>query len=33
MPDVTDQEEFENPYLDYLQMPLQPLADNLESQT
>lgn len=33
LPDVTEQEEFEGPYLDYLQMPLQPLADNLESQT
>ena len=29
----TQQEEFEAPYADYLQMPLQPLADNLESAT
>lgn len=33
LPKVSEQEEFEGPYLDYLQMPLQPLADNLESQT
>lgn len=26
-------ESFEYPYLDYLQSPLQPLRDNLESQT
>jgi type II protein arginine methyltransferase len=30
---VTDQIEFEEPYYDYLQTPLQPLMDNLESQT
>eukprot|EP00005_Dracoamoeba_jomungandri_P006704 CAMPEP_0174262836 /NCGR_PEP_ID=MMETSP0439-20130205/15796_1 /TAXON_ID=0 /ORGANISM="Stereomyxa ramosa, Strain Chinc5" /LENGTH=571 /DNA_ID=CAMNT_0015347827 /DNA_START=9 /DNA_END=1721 /DNA_ORIENTATION=+ len=33
MPRLTDQELFEGPYLDYLQAPLQPLMDNLESQT
>ncbi|GAM20427.1 hypothetical protein SAMD00019534_036020 [Acytostelium subglobosum LB1] len=30
---ITELESFEQPYLDYLQMPLQPLMDNLESQT
>jgi protein arginine N-methyltransferase 5 len=30
---LTDQEHFEAPYWDYLQAPLQPLMDNLESQT
>eukprot|EP01132_Coremiostelium_polycephalum_P008395 gene8395-10311_t len=30
---LTDQDLFEQPYLDYLQSPLQPLMDNLESQT
>ena len=30
---VTPQEEFEAPFYDYLQMPLQPLKDNLESAT
>ncbi|EFA85493.1 protein arginine methyltransferase [Heterostelium album PN500] len=30
---ITEVEYFEQPYLDYLQMPLQPLMDNLESQT
>eukprot|EP01091_Cochliopodium_minus_P015932 TRINITY_DN5805_c0_g1_i2.p1 TRINITY_DN5805_c0_g1~~TRINITY_DN5805_c0_g1_i2.p1 ORF type:complete len:381 (-),score=102.68 TRINITY_DN5805_c0_g1_i2:783-1925(-) len=29
----TEQEKFEYPYRDYLQVPLQPLMDNLESQT
>eukprot|EP00658_Telonema_sp_P-2_P036974 TRINITY_DN26643_c0_g1_i3.p1 TRINITY_DN26643_c0_g1~~TRINITY_DN26643_c0_g1_i3.p1 ORF type:complete len:489 (-),score=98.64 TRINITY_DN26643_c0_g1_i3:169-1635(-) len=29
----TQQEQFEAPYADYLQMPLQPLQDNLESAT
>lgn len=33
MPGVTEAETFETPYYDYLQAPLQPLADNLESQT
>eukprot|EP01089_Gocevia_fonbrunei_P005626 TRINITY_DN1610_c0_g1_i1.p1 TRINITY_DN1610_c0_g1~~TRINITY_DN1610_c0_g1_i1.p1 ORF type:complete len:656 (-),score=154.69 TRINITY_DN1610_c0_g1_i1:61-1932(-) len=32
-PPLTEQESFEGPYLDYLQAPLQPLMDNLESQT
>ena len=27
------QDRFEGPYYDYLQAPLQPLMDNLESQT
>ena len=30
---MTEEEEVEQPYLDYLQAPLQPLMDNLESQT
>jgi protein arginine N-methyltransferase 5 len=30
---LTEQEHFEAPYWDYLQAPLQPLMDNLESQT
>lgn len=30
---VTDKDAFESPYYDVLQAPLQPLADNLESQT
>lgn len=30
---LTFQEEFEMPFFDYLQVPLQPLGDNLESQT
>eukprot|EP00163_Fabomonas_tropica_P020056 TRINITY_DN3524_c0_g1_i1.p1 TRINITY_DN3524_c0_g1~~TRINITY_DN3524_c0_g1_i1.p1 ORF type:complete len:618 (+),score=110.21 TRINITY_DN3524_c0_g1_i1:228-2081(+) len=29
----SEQDTFESPYYDYLQTPLQPLADNLESQT
>jgi len=29
----TEEEDFESPYYDYLQTPLQPLQDNLESQT
>jgi len=32
-PALTPQEQFELPYHDYLQAPLQPLQDNLESQT
>mmetsp|Transcript_36220 Transcript_36220/g.88480 ORF Transcript_36220/g.88480 Transcript_36220/m.88480 type:complete len:558 (-) Transcript_36220:1834-3507(-) len=32
-PAATEAETFEAPYHDYLQAPLQPLADNLESQT
>lgn len=32
-PQHTEQEAFEAPYRDYLQVPLQPLMDNLESQT
>lgn len=32
-PPQTPQDLFEMPYLDYLQSPLQPLMDNLESQT
>jgi len=30
---MTEQEQFEAPYFDYLQVPLQPLQDNLESRT
>jgi len=30
---MTSEEQLEAPYLDYLQAPLQPLMDNLESQT
>ena len=30
---VSEQDRFEAPYYDYLQAPLQPLMDNLESQT
>ena len=30
---MSAQEAFESPYYDYLQSPLQPLMDNLESQT
>ena len=33
LPDPTEEQRFERPYLDYLQAPLQPLMDNLESQT
>jgi protein arginine N-methyltransferase 5 len=33
MPTLSAQHKFEYPYRDYLQMPLQPLMDNLESQT
>ena len=29
----TQQDEWERPYLDYLQAPLQPLQDNLENAT
>jgi len=32
-PPMTSQEQFELPYHDYLQAPLQPLQDDLESQT
>jgi len=32
-PPLTSQEQFELPYHDYLQAPLQPLQDDLESQT
>jgi protein arginine N-methyltransferase 5 len=32
-PTLSPQEQFELPYHDYLQAPLQPLQDNLESQT
>jgi len=32
-PSMTSQEQFELPYHDYLQAPLQPLQDDLESQT
>ena len=31
IPEMTQQERFESPYHDYLQAPLQPLMDNLES--
>lgn len=30
---MNKQDRFEAPYYDYLQAPLQPLMDNLESQT
>lgn len=30
---LSEQDQFESPYYDYLQAPLQPLMDNLESQT
>lgn len=33
MPGASETETFEAPYYDYLQAPLQPLSDNLESQT
>jgi type II protein arginine methyltransferase len=33
MPGASEVETFESPYYDYLQAPLQPLSDNLESQT
>jgi len=32
-PSLSESERFEQPYWDFLQVPLQPLADNLESQT
>lgn len=32
-PPLTEQQAFESPFYDYLQAPLQPLKDNLESQT
>jgi len=32
-PPLTPQQEFESPFYDYLQAPLQPLKDNLQSQT
>lgn len=31
--EISDTDRFEAPYYDYLQSPLQPLMDNLESQT
>lgn len=31
--DLSSRDEFESPFYDYLQIPLQPLGDNLESQT
>lgn len=33
LPGHTEKDEFESPYYDYLQAPLQPLMDNLESST
>ncbi|KAA0158583.1 hypothetical protein FNF31_05334 [Cafeteria roenbergensis] len=33
LPEFTDKDDFEEPYYDYLQAPLQPLMDNLESST
>ena len=33
IPPRTQEEHYESPYLDFLQAPLQPLMDNLESQT
>uniref|UniRef100_A0A6B2L075 Protein arginine N-methyltransferase n=1 Tax=Arcella intermedia TaxID=1963864 RepID=A0A6B2L075_9EUKA len=33
IPQLTELQRFERPYWDYLQSPLQPLMDNLESQT
>eukprot|EP01012_Entosiphon_sulcatum_P039880 TRINITY_DN5327_c0_g1_i1.p1 TRINITY_DN5327_c0_g1~~TRINITY_DN5327_c0_g1_i1.p1 ORF type:complete len:616 (+),score=76.75 TRINITY_DN5327_c0_g1_i1:249-1850(+) len=33
IPEPTPQQQYESPYYDYLQAPLQPLMDNLESQT
>lgn len=33
LPGGTDKDDFESPYYDYLQAPLQPLMDNLESST
>jgi len=33
IPDLSQTEKFEYPYWDFLQSPLQPLQDNLESQT
>jgi protein arginine N-methyltransferase 5 len=32
-PPLDDTQAFESPFYDYLQIPLQPLADNLESNT
>jgi len=32
-PKPSSKDQFESPYYDYLQLPLQPLMDNLESQT
>ena len=31
--ELSDSEKLEKPYRDFLQAPLQPLSDNLESQT
>lgn len=33
MEPLSDQKTFESPFYDYLQSPLQPLKDNLQSQT
>eukprot|EP00002_Diphylleia_rotans_P002876 TRINITY_DN11874_c0_g1_i1.p1 TRINITY_DN11874_c0_g1~~TRINITY_DN11874_c0_g1_i1.p1 ORF type:complete len:618 (-),score=105.28 TRINITY_DN11874_c0_g1_i1:76-1929(-) len=33
LPPLSQTEQYEEPYFDYLQIPLQPLMDNLESQT
>jgi protein arginine N-methyltransferase 5 len=33
VPPLSEQEQFEAPYFDFLQVPLQPLQDNLESRT
>ena len=33
LPGMTIREQFEGPYNDFLQIPLQPLGDNLESTT
>src|SRR3546814_17990248 len=33
LPPITHDEYFTGPYKDYLQTPLQPLMDNMESQT
>lgn len=32
-PPLDETQAFESPFYDYLQIPLQPLADNLESNT
>ena len=33
LPKLDERARYESPYYDYLQAPLQPLMDNLESQT